>query len=84
MRTTGHASPGASQMAAAEKNDGRNVSTLSGSCSYGTLKEDRMKEYLDTVNAPPLTDEEIQVIDENGSKFHERFFMSVPSIHLVG
>jgi hypothetical protein len=43
-----------------------------------------MKEYLDTVNVPPLTDEEIQVIEENGSKFHERFFVSVPSIHLVG
>lgn len=37
-------------------------------------KEDRLKEYLDTVNVPPLTAEEIQVIDENGSKYHKRIF----------
>ena len=40
-------------------------------------KEDRLKEYLDTVNVPPLTAEEIQVIDENGSKYHKRIFVSV-------
>jgi len=37
-------------------------------------KEERMKEYLDTFNVPPLTAEEIQAIDENGSNFHKRHY----------
>lgn len=37
-------------------------------------KEDRIKEYLDTANVPPLTSEEIQAIDESGSKLHKRIF----------
>jgi len=40
-----------------------------------STKEERIKEYLDTVNVPPLTAEEIQVIDETGSKFHKRIFV---------
>jgi diketogulonate reductase-like aldo/keto reductase len=39
-----------------------------------STKEERIKEYLDTVNVPPLTPEEIQIIDDTGSKFHNRFF----------
>jgi len=40
-----------------------------------STKEERIKEYLDTVNVPPLTAEEVQVIDETGSKFHKRIFV---------
>ena len=44
--------------------------------SSTSTKEDRIKEYLDTVNVPPLTTEEIQVIEENGSKLHKKIFVS--------
>jgi hypothetical protein len=40
------------------------------------MKEDRIKEYLDTINIPSLTADEIQSIEENGSKFHKRIFVS--------
>jgi hypothetical protein len=39
-------------------------------------KEDRIKEYLDTANVPPLTAEEIKAIEDSGSKFYKRVFVS--------
>jgi hypothetical protein len=35
----------------------------------------RVKEFLDTENVPDLTPQEIQTIDEAGSKIHKRIFM---------
>jgi hypothetical protein len=35
-----------------------------------------MKEYLDALNVPELTDEEVQAIDQAGSEFHYRRFVS--------
>jgi len=39
-----------------------------------STKKYRLKEYLDTVNVPSLTAEEIQAINDNGSKVSQRFF----------
>jgi len=40
-------------------------------------KESRMVEYLNTFDAPKLTDAEIALIDEAGAKEHHRNFLSV-------
>ena len=36
-----------------------------------------MKEYLDALNVPELTPEEVNAIDEAGSKLHYRRFVSL-------
>lgn len=38
-------------------------------------KVGRLKEYLDVVSLPGLTDEEEALINETGSKIHHRFFV---------
>jgi len=40
-----------------------------------TSKATRVKEYLDSLNLPDLTPEEIKAVDEAGSKVHERVYM---------
>ncbi|KAJ2920894.1 hypothetical protein H1R20_g16199, partial [Candolleomyces eurysporus] len=40
-----------------------------------TSKQSRIEEFLDTEKVPDLTEEEIQSIDEAGSKLHKRIFM---------
>jgi len=40
-----------------------------------STKMSRVKEFLDTVNVPDLTEDEIRTIDEAGSKLHKRIFM---------
>ncbi|KAJ3514355.1 hypothetical protein NLJ89_g2431 [Agrocybe chaxingu] len=40
-----------------------------------TTKVERIREFLDVENVPDLTPEEIQAIDEGGSKLHKRVFM---------
>jgi len=42
-----------------------------------TSKESRLAEYLETLDAPRLTDEEIALIEEAGAKEHHRQFTSV-------
>ncbi|KAI0247962.1 NADP-dependent oxidoreductase domain-containing protein [Lactifluus subvellereus] len=42
-----------------------------------TAKESRLAEYLETLDAPRLTDEEIALIDEAGAKEHHRQFTPV-------
>jgi diketogulonate reductase-like aldo/keto reductase len=42
-----------------------------------TTKESRLPEYLNTFDAPKLTDEDIVLIDEAGAKEHHRNFTSV-------
>ncbi|KAI9511127.1 Aldo/keto reductase [Russula earlei] len=42
-----------------------------------TKQESRSTEYLDTLNAPTLTEIEIALIDEAGAKEHHRFFPMV-------
>ncbi|EIN07276.1 Aldo/keto reductase [Punctularia strigosozonata HHB-11173 SS5] len=37
-------------------------------------KAERIKEFLDTINVPDLTDEEIKIIDDTGSAVHHRVF----------
>ncbi|TCD63623.1 hypothetical protein EIP91_005174 [Steccherinum ochraceum] len=39
-------------------------------------KEERLKEYLDVPNLPPLTEEEMQAIETEGAKEHHRVFMT--------
>lgn len=41
-----------------------------------TSKESRVKEYLATETLPDLTVEEVQAIDDAGSKVHHRAFVS--------
>lgn len=43
--------------------------------SRTTSKESRLAEYLETLDAPRLTDEEIALIDEAGAKEHHRQFV---------
>jgi hypothetical protein len=40
-----------------------------------TSKEARIKEYLDTINVPDLSVEEIEAIEQAGSKLHKRMYM---------
>ncbi|KAF8643758.1 hypothetical protein AX16_008777 [Volvariella volvacea WC 439] len=40
-----------------------------------TSKASRIEEFLDVVNVPDLTEEEIQAIDDAGEKVHKRMYM---------
>ncbi|KAF9500496.1 Aldo/keto reductase [Pleurotus eryngii] len=43
-------------------------------------KEERIKQYLDTINVPNLTEDEIKLIDKTGAQLHKRMFLP----HLFG
>jgi hypothetical protein len=43
--------------------------------SRTTTKVSRLAEYLETLDAPRLTDDEIALIDEAGAKEHHRWFV---------
>jgi hypothetical protein len=58
----------------------RRVYDLSGAdrltnASRTTTKVARLAEYLDTLDAPELTDEEIALIEEAGAKEYHRHFV---------
>lgn len=44
-------------------------------CPRTTTKESRLVEYLNTFDAPRLTDEDIAAIDEAGAKEYHRQFV---------